>query len=127
LLSTDRPLRFFAPAAFLSADCFARFMFKTTAVGNSSNNSDLARWLSDPSVVAHSITIRIEGLGGSARRSLPSDLPPGRGEIVGTELGRSHDVDKISFTGSVTVGQGIMRLRKPIFPEGFKCRNSRGC
>src|SRR6185295_276045 len=33
----------------------------------------------------------------------------GRGEIVGTELVRSPDVDKISFTGSVAVGQRIMR------------------
>ena len=45
-----------------------------------------------------------------------ADLPPGicnvvtgRGDVVGAELVRSHDVDKISFTGSVAVGQGIMR------------------
>ena len=33
----------------------------------------------------------------------------GRGEIVGAELVRNPDVAKISFTGSVAVGQGIMR------------------
>src|SRR4029077_7010871 len=33
----------------------------------------------------------------------------GRGEIVGAELVRNPDVDKISFTGSVAVGQRIMR------------------
>jgi len=33
----------------------------------------------------------------------------GRGEIVGAELTRNPDVAKISFTGSVGVGQGIMR------------------
>src|ERR1700676_2490935 len=45
-----------------------------------------------------------------------ADLPKGllnvvigRGNIVGAELVRNPDVDKISFTGSVGVGQGIMR------------------
>jgi aldehyde dehydrogenase (NAD+) len=45
-----------------------------------------------------------------------ADLPPGvcnivtgRGDVVGAELVRHPDVDKISFTGSVAVGQGIMR------------------
>jgi aldehyde dehydrogenase (NAD+) len=33
----------------------------------------------------------------------------GRGNVVGAELVRSPDVDKISFTGSVAVGQSIMR------------------
>ena len=33
----------------------------------------------------------------------------GRGDKVGAELTRNPDVDKISFTGSVGVGQGIMR------------------
>ena len=33
----------------------------------------------------------------------------GRGNVVGAELVRSPAVDKISFTGSVGVGQGIMR------------------
>jgi aldehyde dehydrogenase (NAD+) len=33
----------------------------------------------------------------------------GRGEIVGAELVRNPDVDKISFTGSVAVGERIMR------------------
>jgi aldehyde dehydrogenase (NAD+) len=33
----------------------------------------------------------------------------GRGEVVGAELVRNLDVNKISFTGSVGVGQGIMR------------------
>jgi aldehyde dehydrogenase (NAD+) len=33
----------------------------------------------------------------------------GRGEVVGAELVRNPDVDKISFTGSVAVGQSIMR------------------
>jgi aldehyde dehydrogenase (NAD+) len=33
----------------------------------------------------------------------------GRGDIVGAELTRNPDVAKISFTGSVAVGQGIMR------------------
>jgi aldehyde dehydrogenase (NAD+) len=33
----------------------------------------------------------------------------GRGDVVGTELVRNPDVAKISFTGSVAVGQGIMR------------------
>src|SRR5580658_8065659 len=33
----------------------------------------------------------------------------GRGETVGAELVRNPDVDKISFTGSVGVGKGIMR------------------
>src|SRR6476660_9383021 len=45
-----------------------------------------------------------------------ADLPKGLmnvvtglGKIVGTELVRNPDVDKISFTGSVAVGEGIMR------------------
>jgi aldehyde dehydrogenase (NAD+) len=33
----------------------------------------------------------------------------GRGEIVGAELVRNPNVDKISFTGSVAVGESIMR------------------
>jgi aldehyde dehydrogenase (NAD+) len=33
----------------------------------------------------------------------------GRGEVVGAELVRNPDVDKISFTGSVAVGERIMR------------------
>jgi aldehyde dehydrogenase (NAD+) len=33
----------------------------------------------------------------------------GRGDVVGAELVRNPDVDKISFTGSVTVGESIMR------------------
>src|SRR6202035_3941054 len=33
----------------------------------------------------------------------------GRGDAVGAELVRNPDVAKISFTGSVAVGQGIMR------------------
>jgi aldehyde dehydrogenase (NAD+) len=33
----------------------------------------------------------------------------GRGDVVGAELVRNPDVNKISFTGSVAVGQGIMR------------------
>jgi aldehyde dehydrogenase (NAD+) len=33
----------------------------------------------------------------------------GRGEVVGAELVRNPDVDKISFTGSQVVGQSIMR------------------
>src|SRR5579872_1052026 len=33
----------------------------------------------------------------------------GRGEVVGAELVRNSDVDKISFTGSVAVGERIMR------------------
>src|SRR6202035_5055166 len=33
----------------------------------------------------------------------------GRGDIVGAELVRNPDVGKISFTGSVGVGQSIMR------------------
>ena len=33
----------------------------------------------------------------------------GRGDVVGAELVRDPDVAKISFTGSVPVGQGIMR------------------
>ena len=33
----------------------------------------------------------------------------GRGDVVGAELVRNPDVTKISFTGSVAVGQGIMR------------------
>ena len=33
----------------------------------------------------------------------------GRGEVVGAELVRNPDVDKISFTGSVGVGEKIMR------------------
>jgi aldehyde dehydrogenase (NAD+) len=33
----------------------------------------------------------------------------GRGDVVGAELVRNPDVDKISFTGSVGVGKGIMR------------------
>jgi aldehyde dehydrogenase (NAD+) len=33
----------------------------------------------------------------------------GRGEVVGAELVRNPDVDKISFTGSVGVGERIMR------------------
>ena len=45
-----------------------------------------------------------------------ADLPKGvlnvvsgRGEVVGAELVRNPDVAKISFTGSVGVGQGILR------------------
>jgi aldehyde dehydrogenase (NAD+) len=45
-----------------------------------------------------------------------SDLPKGlfnvatgRGDVVGAELVRNRDVDKISFTGSVGVGENIMR------------------
>src|SRR5260370_31503368 len=33
----------------------------------------------------------------------------GRGSVVGDELVRNPDVDKISFTGSVAVGEAIMR------------------
>jgi aldehyde dehydrogenase (NAD+) len=33
----------------------------------------------------------------------------GRGDVVGAEFVRNPDVDKISFTGSVGVGEGIMR------------------
>ena len=33
----------------------------------------------------------------------------GRGNTVGAELVRNADVDKISFTGSVAVGESIMR------------------
>jgi aldehyde dehydrogenase (NAD+) len=33
----------------------------------------------------------------------------GRGDVVGAELVRNPDVAKISFTGSVAVGQTIMR------------------
>jgi len=33
----------------------------------------------------------------------------GRGDVVGAELVHNPDVDKISFTGSVGVGEGIMR------------------
>ena len=33
----------------------------------------------------------------------------GRGDIVGAELVRNPDVDKISFTGSVAVGETVMR------------------
>jgi aldehyde dehydrogenase (NAD+) len=33
----------------------------------------------------------------------------GRGDVVGAELVRNPDVNKISFTGSVAVGEGIMR------------------
>jgi aldehyde dehydrogenase (NAD+) len=33
----------------------------------------------------------------------------GRGNVVGAELVRNPDVNKISFTGSVAVGEGIMR------------------
>src|SRR4029077_8863336 len=33
----------------------------------------------------------------------------GRGNTVGAELVRNPDVDKISFTGSVAVGESIMR------------------
>jgi aldehyde dehydrogenase (NAD+) len=33
----------------------------------------------------------------------------GRGEVVGAELVRNPDVDKISFTGSVAVGERVMR------------------
>jgi aldehyde dehydrogenase (NAD+) len=33
----------------------------------------------------------------------------GRGDVVGAELVRNPDVDKISFTGSVVVGESIMR------------------
>src|SRR4029077_18464887 len=45
-----------------------------------------------------------------------ADLPKGLmkvvtgfGKVVGAELVRNRDVDKISFTGSVGVGEGIMR------------------
>jgi aldehyde dehydrogenase (NAD+) len=45
-----------------------------------------------------------------------AELPPGllnvvagRGDVVGAELVRNPDVDKISFTGSVGVGESIMR------------------
>jgi aldehyde dehydrogenase (NAD+) len=37
------------------------------------------------------------------------NIVTGRGDVVGAELVRNPDVAKISFTGSVAVGQGIMR------------------
>ena len=37
------------------------------------------------------------------------NIVTGRGKVVGAELVRNPDVDKISFTGSVAVGEGIMR------------------
>jgi aldehyde dehydrogenase (NAD+) len=47
---------------------------------------------------------------------IAADLPKGvcnvvigRGDVVGAELVRNPDVDKISFTGSVAVGERIMR------------------
>jgi acyl-CoA reductase-like NAD-dependent aldehyde dehydrogenase len=43
---------------------------------------------------------------------LPKDLlnvVTGRGDVVGAELVRNPNVDKISFTGSVAVGESIMR------------------
>src|SRR5258707_3534925 len=50
----------------------------------------------------------------------------GLGTVVGAELVRNPDVAKISFTGSVAVGQGIMRdgaaTMKPVTLElGGKC------
>jgi len=44
--------------------------------------------------------------------NLPKGLPnvvTGRGDVVGAELVRNPNVDKISFTGSVAVGETIMR------------------
>ena len=37
------------------------------------------------------------------------NVATGRGNVVGAELVRNPDVDKISFTGSVAVGESIMR------------------
>jgi aldehyde dehydrogenase (NAD+) len=37
------------------------------------------------------------------------NIVTGRGDVVGAELVRNPDVDKISFTGSVAVGESIMR------------------
>jgi aldehyde dehydrogenase (NAD+) len=37
------------------------------------------------------------------------NIVTGRGDVVGAELVRNPDVAKISFTGSVAVGQSIMR------------------
>jgi len=37
------------------------------------------------------------------------NIVTGLGKVVGAELVRNPDVDKISFTGSVAVGEGIMR------------------
>ncbi|MDE1174312.1 MAG: aldehyde dehydrogenase family protein [Parvibaculaceae bacterium] len=37
------------------------------------------------------------------------NIVTGRGEVVGAELGSHPDIAKISFTGSTTVGKGILR------------------
>src|SRR5580700_7632713 len=53
--------------------------------------------------------VMIECLNAAALPKGVCNIVIGRGDVVGAELVRNPDVDKISFTGSVGVGQGIMR------------------
>ncbi len=56
------------------------------------------------------------------------NIVPGKGSIAGAALARHADVDKICFTGSVEVGQSIIRasaanLKKPLLELGGKGPN----
>jgi aldehyde dehydrogenase (NAD+) len=54
----------------------------------------------------------VEEYGGVVQFAKPQgvcNVVIGRGDVVGAELVRNPDVDKISFTGSVAVGERIMR------------------
>ena len=53
------------------------------------------------------LEIRAGNIGHERRKNL--NVVTGRGNVVGAELVRNPDVDKISFTGSVGVGKSIMR------------------
>jgi delta 1-pyrroline-5-carboxylate dehydrogenase len=63
----------------------------------------------------------------------PAKLPKGllnvvtgRGDVVGAELVRNPNVDKISFTGSVAVGERIMRDGAATPKRAFEELNSLG-
>jgi aldehyde dehydrogenase (NAD+) len=53
--------------------------------------------------------VLVEALGEAKLPKGVLNVVTGRGEVVGAELVRNPDVDKISFTGSVAVGERIMR------------------
>src|SRR3972149_3841287 len=64
------------------------------------------------------------------RGSLPApvNVLPGTGSVAGAALARHRDVDKICFTGSVEVGQRILRdaaamLKQPLLELGGKGPN----
>jgi len=53
--------------------------------------------------------VMVEALNGAGLPKGVYNFVTGRGDVVGAELVRNPDVAKISFTGSVGVGQAIMR------------------